>query len=62
MGPNGSGKSTLIKVLTGQGKPESGEVTWGISPADRRQGSRLQNVFSLARRSLYWMSRPTIWI
>ncbi|TYP76563.1 ABC-F family ATP-binding cassette domain-containing protein [Paenibacillus methanolicus] len=28
VGPNGSGKSTLIKVLTGEAKPESGEVTW----------------------------------
>ncbi|QHT58791.1 ABC-F family ATP-binding cassette domain-containing protein [Paenibacillus lycopersici] len=27
-GPNGSGKSTLIKALTGQEKPESGEVVW----------------------------------
>ncbi|MFC5530777.1 ABC-F family ATP-binding cassette domain-containing protein [Cohnella yongneupensis] len=28
VGPNGSGKSTLIKALTGQEKPETGEVTW----------------------------------
>ncbi|MFB9327847.1 ABC-F family ATP-binding cassette domain-containing protein [Paenibacillus aurantiacus] len=28
VGPNGSGKSTLIKALTGEEKPESGEVTW----------------------------------
>ncbi len=28
VGPNGSGKSTLIKALTGQEKPESGEVVW----------------------------------
>ncbi|ASS67775.1 MULTISPECIES: ABC-F family ATP-binding cassette domain-containing protein [unclassified Paenibacillus] len=27
-GPNGSGKSTLIKALTGQEKPERGEVSW----------------------------------
>lgn len=35
VGPNGSGKSTLIKVLTGQEKPESGDVIWerGISYA-----------------------------
>ncbi|MFC4099409.1 ABC-F family ATP-binding cassette domain-containing protein [Paenibacillus xanthanilyticus] len=35
VGPNGSGKSTLIKVLTGEAKPESGEVTWekGVSYA-----------------------------
>ncbi|MCM3747900.1 ATP-binding cassette domain-containing protein [Paenibacillus pasadenensis] len=34
-GPNGSGKSTLIKALTGQEKPESGEVIWekGVSYA-----------------------------
>ncbi|QMV42392.1 ABC-F family ATP-binding cassette domain-containing protein [Cohnella cholangitidis] len=34
-GPNGSGKSTLIKALTGQEKPESGEVVWekGVSYA-----------------------------
>ncbi|MFD0672870.1 ABC-F family ATP-binding cassette domain-containing protein [Cohnella sp. GCM10027633] len=28
VGPNGSGKSTLIKALTGQEKPESGEIVW----------------------------------
>ncbi|NBD27169.1 ABC-F family ATP-binding cassette domain-containing protein [Paenibacillus glycinis] len=28
VGPNGSGKSTLIKALTGQEKPEAGEVVW----------------------------------
>ncbi|TCM96186.1 ATP-binding cassette subfamily F protein 3 [Paenibacillus sp. BK033] len=35
VGPNGSGKSTLIKALTGQEKPESGEVVWerGVSYA-----------------------------
>jgi len=34
-GPNGSGKSTLIKALTGQEKPDSGEVVWekGVSYA-----------------------------
>ncbi|MCQ6562012.1 ABC-F family ATP-binding cassette domain-containing protein [Paenibacillus mendelii] len=33
VGPNGSGKSTLIKALTGQDKPDSGEVVWekGVS-------------------------------
>ncbi|MBD2860668.1 ABC-F family ATP-binding cassette domain-containing protein [Paenibacillus oceani] len=35
VGPNGSGKSTLIKALTGQEKPDSGEVVWekGVSYA-----------------------------
>lgn len=35
VGPNGSGKSTLIKALTGQEKPQSGEVIWekGVSYA-----------------------------
>jgi ATP-binding cassette subfamily F protein 3 len=29
IGPNGVGKSTLLKVLTGQLKPISGELSWG---------------------------------
>ena len=28
VGPNGSGKSTLLRLLTGEEKPDSGEVTW----------------------------------
>jgi len=29
MGPNGIGKSTLLKILMGELKPDSGDVTWG---------------------------------
>ncbi|WP_127529965.1 ABC-F family ATP-binding cassette domain-containing protein [Paenibacillus kobensis] len=39
VGPNGSGKSTLIKTLTGQEKPDSGQVVWekGINYAHFNQ-------------------------
>src|SRR6201999_1168709 len=29
IGPNGAGKSTLFRLITGQEKPDSGEITMG---------------------------------
>ncbi|SKB91741.1 ABC transporter ATP-binding protein [Sphingopyxis flava] len=41
VGPNGSGKSSLMRLLAGQGRPDSGAVHWGghditrLSPIER---------------------------
>jgi heme transport system ATP-binding protein len=68
VGPNGAGKSTLLKLLSGQARPDSGEVRYGDVPLAAMTPRRLatlravlaqsvQVAFSLRVREVVMMGR-----
>ena len=43
-GPNGSGKTSLLRILTGLGLADSGEILWRGTPIDRLAGNYYEQV------------------
>lgn len=51
-GENGAGKSTLMKIITGQLKPDAGEVAVGGQPLERADPQHARALgWALCRRS-----------
>ena len=43
-GPNGSGKTSLLRILTGLGLADGGEILWRGTPVDRLAGDYYEQV------------------